>query len=251
MQKHYNKLCIRRTKPLRVDRMKIKIESNFRDYYDHAFCGSYETPDAIFQRDSTGGMSRPAMMTTFQSVGIQTPRHGLVQDLVPALEARYADYPAELRQMMQVVVHVDEQAHAGEGKLALSYAEALAQYPKQFAVEFLPTANVGSVSYRYLRIGLRTFLLRYNSLDDWRSNCGETHIEYLGGTGRIDPETTLFFDLSPMIAIDYVQLGKTFLALDLNIAPGLKGTGIEKAMPPAAIFETVAEWFSIKRPMNS
>ncbi|MDD2748977.1 hypothetical protein A6M23_10445 [Acidithiobacillus thiooxidans] len=196
-------------------------------------------------------MLRSAMFTAFELAGLLTPRHGLVRDLVPVLRAEYVNYPEELWQMMQVVVHIDGQAHAGEGKLALSYAEALAEYPKQFVVEFLPTANIGSVSYRYLRIGLRTFFLRSNSLDDWRSNCGDTRIEYLGSTGSINPETTLFFDLSPMIAIDYVQLGKTFLALDLNIAPGLEGTGVDKAMPPVAIFETVAEWFSVKRPSFS
>lgn len=232
--------------------MKIKIKSDFRDYYDHAFCGSYEKPDAVFQRQSKGGMSRSAMFAAFELAGLLTPRHGMVRDLVPALKAEYANYPKALWQMMQVVVHIDEQAHAGEGKLALPYEEALSRYPKQFAVEFLPTvAGMGAVSYRCLRIGLRIFVLRYTSMNDWRSNCGETHIEYLGSTGEIDPETTLFFDLSPMIAIDYVQLGPVFYALDLNIVPGLKGTGIEKAMPPAAVFETVSEWFSVKRPMNS
>ncbi|MDX5935632.1 hypothetical protein SIL73_13125 [Acidithiobacillus thiooxidans] len=224
--------------------MKIKIKSDFRDYYDHAFCGSYETPDAVFQRQSTGGMSRSAMFAAFELAGLLTPRHGLVRDLVPALKAEYANYPKELWQMMQVVVHIDEQAHAGDGKVALSFDAAETQYPAAFAVEFLPTvAGVGAISYRHLRVGKRMFWLRYTSLDDWRANCGDVQIEFMCEAGSATPDTP-FFDLSPMVAVDFLRIGNRMYAIDLNIAPGLRGTGIEKIMRSSAVLQAVDAWFT-------
>lgn len=224
--------------------MKIKIKSDFRDYYDHAFCGSYETPDVMFERNSTGGMSRSAMFTAFTSAGLLTPRHGLVRDLVPALRAEYANCPKELWQIMQAVVHLDEQAHAGDGKMALSFDAAETQYPAAFAVEFLPTvAGVGAISYRHLRVGKKMFWLRYTSHDDWCSNCGDVQIEFMCEAGSATPDTP-FFDLSPMVAVDFLRIGNQMYAIDLNIAPGLRGAGMEKIMQPSDVLHEVDSWFA-------
>lgn len=261
--------------------MKIKIQSDFRDCYDHAFCGSHETPDAIFQRQSRGGMNRQEMFSAFDRVGLMTPRHGLVRDLVPALQAEYSRSPKKLLDIVQVVVHLDEQAHAGEGKLALSMDEALSLYPGAFAVEFLPTIIgndallqkarelfhlpipnesstvkwVGGTSFRHLRIGRRMFRLRYTSQDDWRSNCGENvQIDFLCDAGIIGGRgdgpglsEQLFFDLSPMVAVDYLLVSMNMYAIDLNVAPGLRDTGVERILRPADVLHEVESWFERKR----
>lgn len=223
--------------------MKIRINSDFRDYYDHAFCGSYEKPDVTFERNSTGGISRSAMFAALESAGLLTPRHGLVRDLIPGLRTGASNLPQAFVEDLQVVVHLDEQAHAGEGKVLLRLAEAETKHPDAFAAEYLPTvAGSGSISYRHLRVGSRMFWLRYTSQDDWRSNCGDVQIEFLCEAGRVTPKVS-FFDLSPVVAVDFILIGRKMYAIDLNVAPGLRDTGIEKILRPSDVLQEVDSWF--------
>ena len=89
---------------------RIRIQSDFRDYYDHAFCGSHETPDAIFQRHSRGGMNRQEMFAALEAAGLLVPRHGLVRDLVPTLKAEYEKYPPQV-----FAAHADRRASRRTG----------------------------------------------------------------------------------------------------------------------------------------
>jgi len=229
--------------------MKIRLDTDYRDYYDHAFCGSWETPDAVFERQSTGGLARPEMLAALACAGLKVPRHGRVRDLVAEMKADWADEPSETQDqvscLFEVVVHVDERAHAGEGKIKLSWAEAEAQYPEAFAVEFLPTvAGPGSVSLRHLWVGQRQFWLRYSSTDDWRSNCGEGTVELLCEEApRALEEVAPLFRSSPLVAVDFLQIGDQIYAIDLNVAPGLAGTGLERRMTPTEVYTQILGWF--------
>ncbi|BDB12868.1 hypothetical protein [Acidithiobacillus ferrooxidans] len=222
---------------------KIRIESDFRDYYDHAFCGAWETPDFTYERMSTGGMSRPAMFVAFESVGLNTPRHGLVRDLIPELKKEYAGYCEHLN--LKVVVHTSEYAHAGEGKELLAYDQAMKKRRNAFAVEFIPTAlgNNHATSYRYLRVGTRVFWMEYESQDDWRSNCGDCSVKYLSESADTVTAEAVFFRESPLLALDFLKVGQKMLAIDLNVAPGLRGTGIEKIMKPDGVYQEVQNWY--------
>lgn len=226
--------------------MKIHLKSDFRDYYDHAFCGSWETPDAVFERLSTGGLARPAMLAALAEAGLRVPRHGPVRELVPQMKADWGDaeLAAQMAGILDVVVHVDERAHAGAGKVKLSWAEALAHYPEAFAVEFLPTVpGPGSVSLRHLRVGRRQFWLRYTSDDDWRSNCGEGAVSLLCEEApRPMEEVAPQLRSSPLVAVDFLQIGSQIYAIDLNVAPGLAGTGIEEHLAPAEVLAEIEAW---------
>lgn len=230
--------------------MKIGLRSDFRDYYDHAFCGSWETPDAVFVRRSagrSGGMVRSDMLVALAGAGLQVPRHGRVRDLVTQLKADWVDPEVsdQMARLLDLVVHTDEHAHAGEGKLRLGSTEALAHYPEAFAVEFLPTVpGPGSVSLRHLRIGRRQFWLRYSSVDDWRSNCGDGAVEMLCEEAPTPLEAIApALCTSPLVAVDFLPIGKQLYAIDLNIAPGLAGTGIEHRMTPSEIVAEIRHWF--------
>lgn len=232
--------------------MKIRLDTDYRDYYDHAFCGSWETPDAVFERQSTGGLARPEMLAALACAGLKVPRHGRVRDLAAEMKADWADEPPETQdqvsRLFEVVVHADERAHAGEGKIKLSWAEAEAQYPEAFAVEFLPTvAGPGSVSLRHLWVGQRQFWLRYSSTDDWRSNCGEGMIELLCEEAPLTLDEVIppFWSRAPLVAVDFLAIGRELYAIDLNTAPGLAGTGIEQKMSPTEVYTQVLAWFTV------
>ncbi|WP_144402114.1 hypothetical protein [Geoalkalibacter subterraneus] len=198
----------------------LQLKSDFRDWYDCAFDLQGQM---VFERLSTAGMSRRQMFAFLQKLGLRTPRHGLVEDLVSALTHDCEDWPKDLQrrfldQAVDVVIYHDEQAHCGEGKQKISAGKALDLYPDTYASEFIPSvAGRGSVSLRYLQVGQRRWWLRYWSQDDWRSNAGEGDCEILCEEKPGRPHEIN----DPLFAVDFIRAGKKLYAIDFNIAPGL------------------------------
>lgn len=225
--------------------MLIQLKSNFQDYYDHHFTGSWQTPDVVFPRFSNGGLSRPEMFALLSKHNIATPTHGFVKEVVPELkEALETSDFGFFEDYLEVVVYLDEYAHKGEQKIRLTYNEALAKYPKYFCAEYVPVLSSGTgVSFRHLRIGLRQFWLQYVSLDDWRSNCGDVQIEVLREEERInDPKDVLILQDRPLVAVDFIPYEDHLLAIDVNTAPGLQKTGIEDYMVAKDVFEEIKDY---------
>lgn len=196
----------------------MRIVSDFRDWYDHAF----DTAGPVFERLSTGGMERPEMMQFLATAGFCVPRYGVVNNLVPLLLGqRPVAIQKDGKQHLLfpfVVVHTDTTAHRGDGKLVVSAQQALGEYPDAFCVEYIPSiVNGTSISYRWLQVGSRTWWLRYWSETDWRSNVGEGGVEIIS-SGRSRPNNPHL--TSSMFGIDFVSVGRLY-AIDYNIAPGL------------------------------
>lgn len=196
--------------------MKMQLQSDFHDYYDAAF----EQTGTEFRRMTRKGMDRRSMLDILNSRGLRTPTYGCVKEIVPKL---LSDYDESIQLMatesiIEVIVHTDPTAHAGEGKIKLSAAEALDKYPRHLGVEYIPaTMNGSGRSLRYLQVGSRRFWLEYTSISDWRSNVGE------GNCRVITEEAPGYhprFDQA-MFAIDFAPAGRHLYALDYNIAPGL------------------------------
>lgn len=197
--------------------LKVKLISNFHDYYDHAFDGvGYE-----FKRFTWDGLSRPAMLTYLAWSGFNPPRHGFVRDLAP--------------ETTMLVVYTDEKAHRGEGKLLLTTNEAMEQYPNAYASEYIQSPPE---SVRLLQVGMMRWMLRYKSDDAWRSNVGnEVSIEIVGEHVGYSKDVSI-----PLFAIDFVfdKNGNRY-AVDFNIAPGLKWTGIDDRMKAENIVELIKQ----------
>jgi len=197
--------------------MPLRLESDFRDWYDHAF-SSQGTP---FERLSTGGMSRREMFPYLESLGLEPPRHGTVSAVAAEL---LEEWPEESRasaaeQMISLVVYLDLWAHSGEGKVRVSAADALLLYPDRYCSEFMSATTSGGAgrSLRYLQVGNRQWHLMYWSDHDWRSNYGEGGVKVLEESPLgYHPTVT-----EPMFAIDFLLIGQKLLAVDFNTAPGL------------------------------
>jgi len=141
-----------------------------------------------------------------------------------------------------VVVYENERAHRGNGKWLLTAEDARKFFPGCLASEFVYTndTSCSGKSWRLLRIGSRTFWLEYRSQDNWKSNCGEVSVRLLDTKPEGLPGIELEY---PLFAVDFVPDGQMLWAIDLNIAPGIRGTGVEDILKPMGIAEEIKRWF--------
>ena len=227
------------TYPVRDTRMKIGLKTDFRDYYDHRFGVPPEQADKVLERLTTVTMPRSTMLLYLESIGMSTPAHGPVQDLVPVITDRAA-MPQEIAlQLFELVVYLDEYVHTPESQIRISCKEALEHYPDAYAHVYIPSpVGLGSSSLRYLRIGMRQFWLRYTSRNDWRANYGDVKVEILCEEQRASGRHIIPY---PLFAIDYIQTDRLY-AVDLNVAPQLAGTGIEHYMTPDEVHSELCNW---------
>ena len=135
-------------------------------------------------------MGRREMFPYLESMGWQTPKHGVVSQLVPDL---LSEWDSEMKDMaaqdlIDLVVYTDEAAHCGDGKVRVRAVDALRLYPDRFCCEHLATSPAGGRSLRYLQVGNRKWWLRYWSEDDWRSNVGRDTTR--GWTSLCSPSTS-------------------------------------------------------------
>lgn len=197
---------------------RIYLRSDFSDYYDHHFEQRMGWPGEVcFERFTTAGDRRNEMWTRLAKMGFAVPMWGPLSKLSESME------PASM-----VVVHTDPRAHRGEGKELLTLGMACRRYPGvMLAQRFVGT---GGKSVRWLFIGGRCWELVYTS-NDWRSNYGDVKVNVVGETS-----VEVGHNCPPLCAVDLVEGDADALyAVDYNIAPGLRGTGMEDVLKPAEV----------------
>lgn len=206
----------------------MKLVSDFCEAYDYHFNNN----GPIFRRVTTDGLNKPDQFTFLLNAGFSVPPHGLVEDV------RNQWWGQEGIWVDNVVAYDDLNAHCGEGKTLLTRqtfhnlggrqdtGRELYRLCKLFCSAYLGkyTHVRPSVSWRLLKIGPHTFWLEYRSFDDWRSNCGDVDIQVIDVKLNEGPHSTIKL---PLFAIDFV-IGKEMWAVDFNIAPGIRGTGVER-----------------------
>ena len=227
----------------------IVLDSDFRDVYDHYFYPpqvlDLYPPEMLAERGiwyrwtrhARAARPRQADHDDLEALGLRTPPRGTVQEL----RSRYPD--------RALVVYTNPYAHAGEGKLLL--------HPGDAEYDALPGAHYATLyesrvncshgqSLRWLAAGEQVSWLWYGSTrGEWRSNAGEDVAivdvskggEYTARWGvraptidRHHPALASY----PLVAIDFLYRGHftqelyDYRAIDLNTAPGIKGTPLEE-----------------------
>jgi hypothetical protein len=208
------------------------LKSDFHDYYDHMFdLPGFATDRCVFERYTYDGMTRPEMFDFMSKAGLRVPLYGPYCEV-----AKEVDHG--------VVAFLDIQKHCGHGKVLNPGLHEPYVTADTFAVEYIPPADLrgngdgyASWSLRLLVVGYRVFELLYASRRDWRSNVGDGDITLIGELLRYPRPA--WAQNYPLCAIDFVIHRDTYeaYALDYNIAPGLRGTGIEERMNAQEIFE--------------
>jgi hypothetical protein len=200
--------------------MKIALNSDFRDFYDHWFSLSSEEVDYTLNRTMVDGILKRDQFKLLEQLGFNTPLHGTPD----VLEKQLA------KEKTNVVLYTDELAHAGEGKYLHLGNKNFSKHKRcTYASVQIKTdekANKGCQSIRLLFIGYRKFILRYSSDHFWMSNEGKVNIELIDEVRpRNLTDKWAFTKKWPLLAIEH-ELKKEVEVKELN--NGLKGFCVSK-----------------------
>jgi len=213
--------------------MKIKLLTNFHDYYDHHF----DIDGMVFDRRDSIGLSRPEIFQYFESLNVPCVNNGLVKDVYNAMKYHYKD-KTDIMEFLkpEVVVYLNDNSHQGKDKIKIDIEEAADQYPDYYCSEYIPSSvnEDVSCSHRLLGIGGHYFWMRYDNTGSWKSNVGENVeitllYQYTGGSLEIH---------YPLFAIDFIRCNG-FLAMDFNQSPKIEGTGIEGLLSGKKVRELI------------
>lgn len=219
---------------------KIKLTTDFRDWYDHIFYSGNEKCDAEIIRiahDPKYSISKPEQFNILgKRLKLNVPIHGNIQDWANRIS------PDTL-----VVVYLDEFAHQGEAKELMTMGEGLKLYPEKFFSVFIDTATdeFKSTSHRYLQMGDRAWRISYSNPETWLSNVGESvEIRVMfEDEQNIRNRDYEFCSLYPIFAIDFVMKNNTLpLAIDFSTAPGTKYTGLDKICSATDIYDAISRF---------
>jgi hypothetical protein len=206
--------------------MKLSLKSDWRDYYDHMF-HMFGDDLVVFERLSRSGPNKEQQFDFLVSLGQNTPSYGKISDLLDETKD----------DTQKFVIYDDLDAHAGDGKRLVDYQQALKEPVDSFASSYIPRQQENPITLRWLQVGYQPFLLEYSSDDDWRSNCGDVNIKILQVSDLIGPIRKVPY---PLWAIDYIPLNNgEVVAIDFNISPGLRGTGVEEHMTASEVVHAI------------
>jgi hypothetical protein len=209
----------------------MRLLSDFHDYYDSAFDSRHADTPAL-ERFAGRGHHRREDHALLVVAGFRLPARG-----TPVEVCR------QLPNVTHVVVYTDPYAHTGEGKLLLPVEQAGRDHPDAYCTAFVGDPMAPGSSVRLLMVGDIPIWLTYSSRDDWRSNAGEDVIieELLQLPVRKALLEELALSLGyPLVAIDFVEgLDRNLYAIDLNTAPGMKGTIAERHLRPSVVHEAI------------
>lgn len=218
--------------------MRIKLKSDFRDFYDYAFhIHGNKTFDRIANDRS---MSKSDQFEIFNKLTLKTPLIGTPQQLL--------DQGLGLIDL--VVVYLDDRAHCGEGKHFTELEDVLVNHPNTLCSQWINTTGLfdESISYRLLQIGYRAWLLRYMGMGGWMSNhCYDTNI-YV--ESEIEPIINPILEKYPLFAIDFVNPVNAITpeytedlydcyAIDFNSAPGMRHTGMDEIITATEVYDLI------------
>jgi hypothetical protein len=219
----------------------LKIESDYYDFYDAQFAGRHADVPS-WRRTSLGSRTRREDHALMRGVRLDVVEGRSVGKWAPNQE---------------VVVYIYSKSHRGEGKRRCLAHEWGSTHPDLWASAWVGPPK-GGESLRCVAIGRETRWLKYRSSNSWLSNVAEeggdveitavlpeeTH--ETSGLCRLSIEKLQYWLGEPLIAVDFVEDGEGRLkAIDLNTAPGLRGTPIEE-MGASTTADLIAEgWFAI------
>ena len=218
----------------------MKLQSDFRDYYDFAF--SKDDKVTFFRNAGDRSMSKLDQFHLLQKLDLRTPMYG-----TPKILSANGLGRDDL-----VVVYIYDKAHCGEGKTLIDLSLALQDHPCTLCSQWVNTTGSfdESRSYRLLQIGDRAWWLRYEGIGGWMSNhCEDTMIYIESECSAINAEVLRPY---PLFSIDFMFPVNTpyddklnlldGYAIDFNSAPGMKWTGIDEILQPWDVYNLISDY---------
>jgi hypothetical protein len=169
-------------------------------------------------------MNRIEMFKFLEEHNIPTAQNGYVDKIVTYSDIKYNN---------EFIIYTDLDAHRAEGKIKISAKEALEEYKDYYCSRYMNFEY--GISYRELIIGDIYCLLKFYS-HDWRSNYGDVDVKII--RVKRDWQNLHSIDL-PLYAIDYIKKHDRYYAVDFNIAPQIKGTGLEDIISAKEVVDEI------------
>lgn len=192
----------------------IKIESDFKDYYDVASAESNYI--GVYTRNKNRE-SRGKLLRWIREQGTKTI------ELKAARE--YDDRVKEL------VIYTNPNLHDSLGKHVVSLNEARTLYANNLASPFYTEAN--GETLKFLQIGTRRFRVRLKS-NNIRSLLEGEVIDI------VELEASFNYSImQPIFSIDYISNGKETVAIDFNKVQRLDKLGFERLISPEGVISEV------------
>jgi hypothetical protein len=125
-------------------------------------------------------------------------------------------------------------------KRLVNSSEAITENQQILAMAYIPHDTGRAISWRWLQVGDRPFLLEYASDHSWNSRTGNTAIRIIqtSAVRSVVPHIK-----HPLWAIDYIPFdgGNQRVAIKFTTSPRLEGTGIEEFLTPNEIFDALTQ----------
>jgi len=184
----------------------MKLNSDFRDWYDHMFNDKGPT----LHRYAETMEHRYVDFSKLRAMGLNVPIYGYKGTLKDILGPGF-----------DVVRYENPWSHRGEGKTLTQYGklddeDIFSQYIKSIDKDGRP------LSVRYLHIGGHLIMLRYCSDDSFRSNVGNVDVSIIHHVEQHRIPEKFGIGSYPLLGIDMVcDSSDKMFAIDLNTAPGI------------------------------
>jgi hypothetical protein len=192
----------------------IRIESDFKDYYDKLSDPSGSL--GVYRRFSDRE-NRVNLLKFIRSKGYR---------IIPIKAVK--DYGNEFDEL---VVYTDPTLHDYEGKRVMSIYEARLQYINYLAAPFYRQAN-GETS-KFLQVGTKRFLLKMKN--DEIGTLKEGRI-----VDVIELELGYNYALRlPIFSLDYINVGHESFVVDFNRVQNLEKIGFDRIMTAEEVMEEI------------
>lgn len=228
--------------------MKIKLNTDFKDYYDFMF---HPDGDVVFDRlmyDRT--LCKRDQIRIMQDLGLRT---------FDIRRCKYWDFSDDT----PLVVYTDDRAHAGSGKHRIDLGQAKCKHSNVWSIPWIATSdsNDTSVSHRLLQVGNRAWWLCYEGTGGWQSNhCESTaitivdeiqsirrynfdHFILIAHRTNICPYAMFAIDFvipaNRATPTDFVEVIEAGYAIDFNTAPGMRWTGMDDLLPASEVYRLI------------
>lgn len=192
----------------------VKIESDFKDYYDSL--STEVNYNCVYKRYKDSS-SRGALLRWLSDRGINT---------VELKAAREFDNTAS-----KLVVYTNGSLHDGLGKRVVSLDEARELYANHLAAKYYEEAN--GETLKVLHVGTRRFriCMKTNEMDSLNEGSIESITE-------ITPQLN-YSIMEPIFSIDYISNGEGMVAIDFNRVQNLEKLSFQSIMSSKEVIEEV------------
>lgn len=227
--------------------MKIKLNSDYLDYYDFFF--DLDGKEFYRRAAKPNGYSKPQQFDLLSSYfGYKVPPNATVREFYAQSVRTAKCYNPAYNSSEQLVVYLDNYAHAGNDKIVWSIAGSMVELengPNLYASLFLPTTEDPlnhSISYKYIKFGMHYALFKIECFNGWRTNSGNLDIVLIKHGLEEDLQKLIW---NPLYSIDMIRYNGEYYAVDLNTAPGMRGLGMHHEYAGQEIVDSIRRWFEL------